>query len=303
MEGATSISIISLVLTFVIAFLFAAVSAWAVALISVTPVSGMTLTTLIIAALVLSNLGLQGPRGQLAVLLIGGVVCTSLSMTGSMVTMLKVGYWLGATPRRIQISLMAGSILASLTVTGIIILFAYSNGYVPDASHPEPMPAPQANAMAAVIQSVMTSGSAPWFLYALGGVIAVVVQMLGISPLAFALGMYLPIELNTPILAGAMVGWLVQRPSGDAKLDRARTNRGTLIASGFIAGGALAGVLDAILKIADISLIGTIVESLQYGESAKNWVGLLVFVALGAFLFWDARKARAEEGSGPQISM
>jgi putative OPT family oligopeptide transporter len=164
MEGATWISIVSLVLTFVIAFLFAAVSSWAVALISVTPISGMTLTTLIIAALALAQLGLHGPQGQLAVLLIGGVVCTSLSMTGSMVTILKVGYWLGATPKKIQTSLMVGAILASLTVTGVIVLFASTYGFVASAAHPNPVPAPQANAMAAVIQSVMTSGQAPWFL-------------------------------------------------------------------------------------------------------------------------------------------
>src|SRR6185436_4022913 len=246
MEGATWISIVSLVLTFVIAFLFAAVSSWAVALISVTAISGMTLTTLIIAALALAKLGLHGPQGQLAVLLIGGVVCTALSMTGSMVTILKVGYWLGATPKKIQISLMVGAVLASLTVTGVIVLFANTYGFA--ASAPNHVPAPQANAMAAVIQSVMSSGQAPWFLYGIGAVIAVVVQMLGISPLAFALGMYLPIELNTPILAGAIVGWLIQRSTGDATRDRAIGNRGTLIASGFIAGGALAGVADAFLR-------------------------------------------------------
>jgi putative OPT family oligopeptide transporter len=302
MEGATMISILSLILTFVIAFLFAAVSAWAVALISVTPVSGMTLTTLIISAVLLSQMGLHGPQGQLAVLLIGGVVCTSLSMTGSMVTMLKVGYWLGATPRKIQIALLAGSVLASLTVTGVIVLFAHSYGYVASPEHATPVSAPQANAMAAVIQSVMTSGQAPWFLYGLGAVIAVVVQMLGISPLAFALGMYLPIELNTPILAGAFVGYLVQRPTGNGALDRARGNRGTLIASGFIAGGAIAGVVDALLQYLGPkyapSMLPSIVGLFEYAASAKNWVGLLVFVALCVYLFIDARRAKAEE-AGP----
>lgn len=307
MEGATRISLIALVLTLVISFLFAAVSAWAVALISVTPVSGMTLTTLIISAVVLSQLGLAGERGQLAVLLIGGVVCTSLSMTGSMVTMLKVGYWLGGTPRRIQYSLMGGAVLASLTVTGVIILFASTYGYVADAAHPRPVAAPQANAMAAVIQSVMASGQAPWFLYGLGAVIAVVVQMLGISPLAFALGMYLPIELNTPILAGAIVGWMIKRPTGDAVLDRARGNRGTLIASGFIAGGALAGVLDAIVKFVQdrfgLALSFDVSAALGMGERATNWLGLVVFVLLGVFLFYDARRATAEEDVGREISM
>ncbi len=302
-EHATIVSIIALLVTLAISFLFSPVSAWAVALISTTPVSGMTLTTLIISALLLSGLGLAGPQGMLAVLLIGGVVCTALSMTGSMVTMLKTGYWLGATPRRIQYSLMGGSVLASVTVTAVIMLFARTYGYVADASHTSPVAAPQANAMAAVIQSAMASGQAPWFLYGIGAVVAVTVMMLGISPLAFALGMYLPLELNTPILAGAIVGWLIKRPSGDARLDRARGNRGTLVASGLIAGGALAGVFDALVKFFDFGFIRHLVGRIDYGEYAKNWVGLLVFLLLGAYLFWDARKAKAEEGTGPEITM
>jgi len=299
MEGATGISVLALLLTLVISFLFAAVSAWAVALISVTPVSGMTLTTLIISAVVLSQLGLKGDRGQLAVLLIGGVVCTSLSMTGSMVTMMKIGYWLGGTPKRIQWSLVGGSVLASVTVTAVILLFASAYGYVADAGHPTPVGAPQANAMAAVLGSVMGQGEVPWFLYGVGAVIAVVVQMLGISPLAFGLGMYLPIELNTPILAGAIVGWMIKRPSGNDALDRARGNRGTLIASGLIAGGAIAGVLDAVVKFfgADLS------HWLGFNDRILNWAGLAVFVGLGAFLYWDARRASPEEGAGPAIAM
>ena len=299
----TSTAAAALGLTLLISFLFAAVSAWAVALISITPISGMTLTTLIVSAILLAQLGLAGPRGMLAVLLIGGVVCTALSMTGSMVTLLKVGYWLGSTPRRIQLALAGGAVLASMTVTAVILLFARTYGYVRDAAHPDAVMAPQANAMAAVIRSVMESGQAPWFLYGLGAVIAVVVMMLEISPLAFALGMYLPIELNTPLLAGALVGWLVKRPSGDAALDRARGNRGTLIASGLIAGGALAGVLDATLRWFGFRWIESLAGALDYGASAKNWAGLAVFVLVGAYLYRDARRARAEEGSGPEISM
>ncbi|MCU0225986.1 MAG: oligopeptide transporter, OPT family, partial [Acidobacteria bacterium] len=225
---ATAISLAALGLTLVIAFLFAAVSAWAVATISITPVSGMTLTTLIISAIFLSRLGLTGQEG--------------MSMTGSLVTLFKVGYWTGATPRRIELSLLAGSVVASITVTAAIVLFAHTYGFTPSEAHPNPMPAPQANAMAAVIQSVMASAEAPWFLFGMGAVIAVVVNLLGISPLAFALGMYLPMDLNTPLLFGAVLAWFVRRASGDERLDRARANRGTLLASGLIAGGALAGV-------------------------------------------------------------
>jgi len=291
----------ALALTLGITFLFAAVSAWAIAMISTTPISGMTLTTLIISAGVLSSLGLAGPSGMLSVLLIGGVVCTALSMTGSMVTLLKVGYWTGATPRRIQLTLIAGSVVAAVTVTAIMFVFATVYGYTKTPQHPVPVAAPQANAMAAVISSVMQSGTAPWFLYGLGAVIAVVVQMLGISALAFALGMYLPIELNTPILAGAIVAWLVRRPAGNAMLARARGSRGTLIASGFIAGGAIAGVADGMIRFGFDWFGSELRYGLNVDGAVGNWIGLAVFVTLGAFLWWDARRATEEEGAGPEI--
>jgi putative OPT family oligopeptide transporter len=299
----TMISGMSLVLTFGITFLFAAVSAWAIAMISTTPISGMTLTTLIISAGVLSALGLTGPSGMLSVLLIGGVVCTALSMTGSMVTLLKVGYWTGATPRRIELTLVAGSVVAAVTVTAIMFVFARVYGYAPSPQHPNPVAAPQANAMAAVISSVMQSGEAPWFLYGIGAVVAVIVQMLGISALAFALGMYLPIELNTPILAGAIVAWLVRRPADNAMLARARGSRGTLIASGFIAGGAIAGVADGMIRFGFDWLQRPIAYELGNDGPAGNWIGLAVFIALGAYLLWDSRRALEAEGAGPEISL
>jgi putative OPT family oligopeptide transporter len=301
---ATPIALVSVLLTFGISFLFAPVSAWAIALISTTPISGMTLTTLIIAAISLSAMGLAGAGGMLSVLLIGGVVCTALSMTGSMVTLLKVGYWTGATPKRIEWTLIAGSAIAAVTVTAIMFVFAKSYGYVKDADHPYAVAAPQANAMAAVVSSVMQSGNAPWFLYGIGAVVAVIVQMLGISALAFALGMYLPIELNTPILAGAIVAWLVKRPCGNAALERARGNRGTLIASGFIAGGAIAGVVDGLVRFGYTYRFGTGLEYSHQNEGALgNWLGLAVFVALGAYVWWDARRATEAEGAGPEIAL
>jgi putative OPT family oligopeptide transporter len=280
------------------------VSAWAIATISITPVSGMTLTTLIIAAIALSRLGLTGPDGMLAVLLIGGVVCTALSMTGSLVTLFKVGYWTGATPRRIELSLVAGSVLAAVTVTGAIALFAHTYGFVASPTHPVPIPAPQANAMAAVIQSVMASTEAPWFLFGMGATIAVIVNLLGVAPLAFALGMYLPMDLNTPLLFGAVLAWLVRRASGNDQLDRARANRGTLIASGLIAGGALAGVADAAVKaLAEWRGWTPHQADPAYLDGAGNWIALLVFFALAAFVYWDARRADAAEGVGPAIEM
>jgi len=298
----TRLATLSLLITLVVAFLFAAVSAWAVAMISVTPISGMTLTTLIVAAVLLAKLGLTGPEGMLATLLIGGVVCTALSMTGSLVTEFKISYWLGATPRKVQWSNILASAVASITVTGAIMLFASTKGYVVSAAHPNPMPAPQANAMAAVIQSVMASAEAPWLLYGVGAVIALIVEMLGISALAFALGMYLPIELNSPILFGALVAWYVRHRSNDETTQRARNNRGTLIASGLIAGGALAGVADGGLSwIADSA--SSAIPGFHNVGSFGNWLGLIMFGLLAAFVIWDASRASADEGAGPEISM
>jgi len=291
--GATGKALIALALTLLISFLFAAVSAWAVAMISITPVSGMTLTTLIVAAVILARLGLAGGQGMLATLLIGGVVCTALSMTGSMVTLMKIGYWVGGTPRRIQWSLIGGAALASLTVTAVMLLFAHTDGYVLSAAHPRPLPAPQANAMAAVARSMMGSAEAPWFLYGLGAVIAVVVELVGVSGLAFALGMYLPMDLNTPLLVGAIVAWFVKRSaSGDGALEKARGDRGTLVASGLIAGGALAGVFKGAMDAFQDHFHVDLIHHFQNTGWGGNWLGLGVFVALGLGIFLDARRAK-----------
>ena len=298
--NAMALAFISLVLTFLIVFLFSAVSAWAVAMISVTPISGMTLTTLIIGAVTLAALGLKGGSGMLAILLIGGVVCTALSMSGSLVTQFKIGHWLGSTPKTIQWSNIYGSALASLTVTAVIMLFARVYGYgTPTPEHPSPLPAPQAGAMAAVANAFMGGQDVPWLLY--GAVIACIVSMLGVSALAFSLGMYLPIELNSPILLGACVGWLIQNSSLDKSVAKARNDKSILIASGFIAGGALAGVFDGITKMFLSEVAKVDPEGFGFPawipgfftEERRNWIGLFVFCALAAFLYWDARKAKA----------
>jgi putative OPT family oligopeptide transporter len=293
--GATTKALAALALTLVVSFLFAAVSAWAVAMISITPVSGMTLTTLILGAVVLGGvLGLGGAEGMLATLLVGGVVCTALSMSASMATLFKAGYWIGGTPSRIQTALIGGSALAAVTVTAVMLLFAHTQGYVASAEHPDPMPAPQANAMAAVVRSMMGAAEAPWFLYGVGAVCAVVVELAGVSSLAFALGMYLPLELNTPILAGALVAWCVRRSAGgQAVVEKARNDRGTLVASGLIAGGALAGVLTGVTDLLQ-EWTGWSLPSFDNVGWGGNWLGLAAFVALGAGIFLDARRARAD---------
>jgi putative OPT family oligopeptide transporter len=295
--SATSLAAASTALTLVIAFLFAAVSAWAIAMISITPISGMTLTTLIVTAVVLSALGLRGESGMLQVLLVGGVVCTALSMSGSLVTQYKIAYWLGATPRRVELSNLAGAVVASLATTAVILLMARVYGFAPSPAHLNPLPAPQPNAMAAVLRGVMGDGGAPWFLYGIGGVFAVAAEMCGVSGLAFALGMYLPMELNSPLVLGAAVAWLLRHSSKDDTVASARHEEGTLVASGFIAGGALVGVLAALLRFVEESTGRHLVPDLTQvpGLGAwtlawGNWSGLAVFLALGAGVYWHSHR-------------
>ncbi len=301
LDGATGIAGAATGLTLVIAFLFAAVSAWAIAMISITPISGMTLTTLIVTAVALSAMGLSGQDGMLQTLLIGGVVCTALSMSGSLVTQYKIGYWLGATPRRIELANLAGAAVASAATTAVILLMAKVYGFAPSAAHLNPLPAPQPNAMAAVLQGVMGDGGTPWFLYAIGAVFAVAAELCGISGLAFALGMYLPMDLNSPLVVGAAVAWLVKRSSKDERLASARHERGTLVASGFIAGGALVGVGTALLRFFEDSTKRTLIPDLTtwggfgawLGEWS-NWLGFALFLALAVGVYLDARRAKSD---------
>jgi putative OPT family oligopeptide transporter len=296
--GATTLALAATGLTLLIAFLFAAVSAWAIAMISITPISGMTLTTLIVTAVALSGLGLRGESGMLQVLLVGGVVCTALSMAGSLATQYKIAYWLGGTPRRVEVANLAGAGLASLATTAVILLMAHVYGFAPSAAHSNPLPAPQPNAMAAVLRGVMGEAGTPWFLYGIGSVFAVAAEMCGVSGLAFALGMYLPMELNSPLVFGAAVAWALRHSSKDERLANARHEEGTLVASGFIAGGALVGVLAALLRFVEDSTGRAIVPDLSRAPGLGpwiaawgNWTGLAVFLALGAGVYWYSRGA------------
>ena len=295
--GATKLALASALLTLVVSFLFAAVSAWAIAMISITPISGMTLTTLIVSAVALSALGLSGQSGMLQVLLIGGVVASALSMSGSLVTQYKIAYWLGATPKRIELSNMVGAIAASAATTAVILLMSKVYGFSQSPTHPNALPAPQPNAMAAVLRGVMGAEGAPWFLYALGAVFAVVMSMCGISALAFALGMYLPMELNSPLVIGAAAAWLLQHSSKNKDLNKARHEKGTLIASGFIAGGALVGVLAALLRFVEgnwkISIVPDLVKiSGPWLQERHNWLGLIMFLLLTIGLYLDAHREK-----------
>ncbi len=246
-------AVVAILLVTVIAFLFTTVAANAIAIVGSNPVSGMTLMTLILASVVMASVGLNGSEGMLAALIMGGVVCTALSMAGCFITDLKIGYWLGTTPKKQQQWKFLGTLVSAATVGGVMMLLNQTYGF--DPNQEGHLVAPQANAMAAVIEPMMNGAGAPWLLYGIGAALAVVLTWLKIPALAFALGMFIPLELNVPLLVGGAVNWYVTSRSKDKAENEQRGERGTLIASGFIAGGALMGVVSALLRFAGFNPI------------------------------------------------
>lgn len=250
MNGNLLFAIVGIFLVTLIAFLFTTVAANAIAIVGSNPVSGMTLMTLILASVVMVAVGLKGTGGMVAALIMGGVVCTALSMAGSFITDLKIGYWLGSTPRKQEQWKFLGTLVSAVTVGGVMMLLNETYGFASGQ-----LAAPQANAMAAVIDPMMNGVEAPWVLYAIGAVIAIVLTYFNIPALAFALGMFIPIELNIPLIVGGAVNWYVTTRSKNADVNNERGEKGTLIASGFIAGGALMGVVSALLRFGGINLV------------------------------------------------
>lgn len=250
MNGNWLFTIVSLALVVVIAFLFTTVAANATAIVGTNPVSGMTLMTLILASVVMAAMGLNGTTGMLAALLMGSVACTALSMSGCFVTDLKIGYWIGNTPKKQEQWKFLGTLVSAATVAGVMMLLNETYGFSSGQ-----LAAPQANAMAAVIEPLMNGAGAPWLLYGIGAVIALVLTWMKVPALAFALGMFIPLELNTPILIGGALNWFVTTRSKDEAINKLRGEKGTLIASGFIAGGALMGVVSALLRFAGYDFI------------------------------------------------
>lgn len=279
-------ALIGLAIVMVIAFLFTTVAANAIAIVGTNPVSGMTLMTLIIASLVMAASGLSGESGMVAALIIGGVVCTALSMAGGFITDLKIGYWLGSSPYKQQSWKFLGTLVSAATVGGVIILLNKTYGFTGEGA----LVAPQANAMAAVIEPMMSGKPAPWLLYGAGAMLSLILTMINVPALAFALGMFIPLHLNTPLLVGGIIAHIVSTRSKDAKVNQARRERGTLIASGFIAGGALMGVISAILKFAGINYV-----NLEWFESNPAQVlGLGMFLVICGYLVWESLRGKPE---------
>jgi putative OPT family oligopeptide transporter len=279
-------ALVGLLIVLVVAFLFTTVAATAIAIVGTNPISGMTLMTLILSSFILVKVGLSGTSGMVSALLIGGVVCTALSMAGGFITDLKIGYWIGSTPKKQETYKFLGVLVSAATVGGVIYILNQTYGF----KGPNAMVAPQANAMAAVIQPLMSDAPAPWILYLVGAIISLILVMVNISPLAFALGMYIPQELNTPLLLGGIVAWYVTSRTKNEKLNTARFQRGTLIASGFIAGGSLFGVFNALLKFGGLDYYNAHWAESQAGEL----LGLFMFLLLFAYMVWDSMRAKEE---------
>ena len=275
---------VGIIVVAVIAFLFTTVAANAIAIVGTNPVSGMTLMTLILASVVMVAVGLKGTTGMVAALVIGGVVCTALSMAGGFITDLKIGYWIGTTPAKQQTWKFLGTLVSAATVGGVIMILNKTYGFTGDNA----LVAPQANAMAAVIEPLMSGAGAPWYLYAIGAVISIVLTFFKVPALAFALGMFIPMELNAPLLIGGLISWYVSTRSKDKALNTARHEKGTLLASGFIAGGALMGVVSAGLRFGGIDLMNA-----EWAESnGAQFLGLAMYGAIIGYLIWDSMRAK-----------
>jgi putative OPT family oligopeptide transporter len=277
-------TVVAFIVVTVIAFLFTTVAANAIAIVGSNPVSGMTLMTLIIASGIFVAIGLKGTQGIVASMIIGGVVCTALSMAGGIVTDLKIGYWLGSTPAKQQTWKFVGTIVSAATVGGVMLILNKVYGFVGDNA----LVAPQANAMAAVIDPLMMGGQTPWLLYIVGAILAILLNWLGVPALAFSLGMFIPLELNTPLLVGGIISWFVSTRSKDSAVNNARKERGTLLASGFIAGGALMGVVSAGMRFGGFEYTSPL------SEAASNWLAVVVYVALIAYLTYACLKAKKD---------
>lgn len=289
-------AVIALLTITIISFLFTTVAANAIAIVGSNPVSGMTLMTLILSSVILVAVGLSGWQGMVSGLIIGGVVCTALSMAGGFITDLKIGYWIGTTPAKQQTYKFLGTLVSAATVGAVIFILNQAYGFVATETHPNPMVAPQANAMAAIIEPLMSGEGAQWMLLAIGAVIAILVNWLGISPLAFALGMFIPLQLNTPLIVGGLLNHWINKSTKNKTLANARHQRAILISSGFIAGAALFGVIGALIIFltgkGDVLNLGVWADPSGTGAQIA---ALVAFIALIGFFVWEALKAKEND--------
>ena len=282
--------IVGLLVVFLFAFLFTTVAATAIATVGTNPVSGMTMMTLILSSFILSAVGLKGGTGIITSLVVGGIVCSALAMAGGFITDLKIGYWIGTSPYKQESFKFVGTLVSALTVGAVIMLLSKTYGYTGEGA----LVAPQANAMAAIIEPLMFGGQTPWLLYIIGAILAILLDVVGVPALAFSLGMFIPLQLNLPLLVGGFLAWLIKTRSQDAELNKARSEKGTLLASGLLAGGAIMGIISAILKYAGVE--PTFMAN-YIGTPAYNILAIVMFVALCCYLVFHALSAKKNEVS------
>lgn len=283
MGGNLLFTIVGILLVAFIAFLFTTVAANAIAIVGSNPVSGMTLMTLILASVIMVAVGLKGTGGMVAALIMGGVVCTALSSAGSFITDLKIGYWLGSTPYKQETFKFIGILVSAATVGGVIMILNKAYGFEGDA-----LAAPQARAMAAVIEPLMSGAGAPWLLYGIGALISIILTLCGVSALAFALGMFIPLQLNLPLLVGGFVSWYISSRTKDEALNKARNEKGTLLASGFIAGGALMGVVSAAMQFGGLKFI----DKDWINSPNSQLLSLVVYICLVLYFINSSKRAK-----------
>ena len=286
MEGNLLFTVVGIIIVAIIAFLFTTVAANAIAIVGSNPVSGMTLMTLILSSIIMVLVGLKGTGGMVAALIMGGVVCTALSSAGAFITDLKIGYWLGSTPQKQETFKFIGILVSAATVGGVIMILNKTYGFTPDNA--DVMAAPQARAMAAVIEPLMSGQGAPWLLYGIGAIIAIILTFCGVPALPFALGMFIPLQLNLPLIVGGFVNWFVNSRSDDKQLNAQRNEKGTLLASGFIAGGALMGVVSAAMHFGGLN----IANAEYLASQTSQWIALAAYVALIIYLLKSSLKVK-----------
>ncbi|MBO7647596.1 MAG: oligopeptide transporter, OPT family [Bacteroidales bacterium] len=277
--------IVGLLVVFLFAFLFTTVAATAIATVGTNPVSGMTMMTLILSSFILSAVGLKGGTGIITSLVVGGIVCSALAMAGGFITDLKIGYWIGTSPYKQEAFKFVGTLVSALTVGAVIMLLSKTYGYTGEGA----LVAPQANAMAAIIEPLMFGGQTPWLLYIIGAILAILLDVVGVPALAFSLGMFIPLQLNLPLLVGGFLAWFIKTRSKDEALNKARGEKGTLLASGLLAGGAIMGIISAILKYAGVE--PTFMVN-YLGSPLYNILAIVMFVALCCYLVFHALSAK-----------
>jgi putative OPT family oligopeptide transporter len=293
--------LIGLLLTLAFSFFFTSVAANAIATTARNPVSGMTMLTIIISSTVLLQFGLSGTTGMFFVMAIAGMVCTALSVSGQTITDLKTGYWLGSTPSAQEkvkfLGVIGAAIAVGLTIVMLARVFQFGEAVPGDTR--AVLAAPQASIMQALVQTFMTGQPIAYILFVAGAMVAIAMEMLGAPALIFALGMYLPLELNTPALVGGFLSHLIAKRSERTGGARGRTmrERGVIIASGLMAGGALGGVFGAALRLFPWYAEERIKTPFYDNDTVSQIVSLVLFIGLCVYLWVDStrKSALAEE--------